>query len=250
MMQYIYVIIPSYGLMAAVGAIAAICLLYYRMMVRNCLGDLTMADFVFMCLIIGAGCLLGSKFIFGLTQIPGLISDFSFSKLVNSFIFGGFVFYGGLIGAYSGVVICSAKKGLDTKALLDTATPSFVLFHIFGRIGCLFAGCCYGFRLSSDLLIGNVRFHYFPLQAVEALFELIMLILLEKTGMKNNKFRWYMLCYPVYRFIAEFFRGDEERGIWFGLSTSQWISLFILSVCIVKCFFCRKNNANKPEISR
>lgn len=197
-------------------------------MIRKNEFKFTMKDFwkfIFVCTV---GCLLGSKFIFGLTQIPGLITDFSFPKLVNSFIFGGFVFYGGLIGAYSGVVICSVKKGLDTKALLDTATPSFVLFHIFGRIGCLFAGCCYGFKLPSDLLIGNVRFHYFPLQAVEALFEFMMLILLDNTGMKSNKFRWYMVCYPLYRFIAEFFRGDEERGIWFGLSTSQWISILIL----------------------
>ena len=43
----------------------------------------------------------------------------------------------------------------------------------------------------------------------------------------------YMLIYPVYRFILEFFRGDEIRGFWFGLSTSQWISIFLFAAGII-----------------
>nr|WP_325305722.1 hypothetical protein [uncultured Oscillibacter sp.] len=31
-----------------------------------------------------------------------------------------------------------------------------------------------------------------------------------------------------FRFVIEFFRGDEIRGIFFGLSTSQWISFMIV----------------------
>ena len=44
----------------------------------------------------------------------------------------------------------------------------------------------------------------------------------------------YMLIYPVVRFILEFFRGDEIRGIWFGLSTSQWISIALFAFAICK----------------
>jgi phosphatidylglycerol:prolipoprotein diacylglycerol transferase len=33
--------------------------------------------------------------------------------------------------------------------------------------------------------------------------------------------------YGVVRFTMEFFRGDDIRGIYFALSTSQWISIIL-----------------------
>ena len=46
----------------------------------------------------------------------------------------------------------------------------------------------------------------------------------------------YMLIYPVGRFIFEFFRGDAIRGIYFGLSTSQWISIVLFIIGIIGVF--------------
>jgi phosphatidylglycerol:prolipoprotein diacylglycerol transferase len=43
----------------------------------------------------------------------------------------------------------------------------------------------------------------------------------------------YLLFYTVVRFVLEFFRMDEIRGILLGLSTSQWISVFLLGVSII-----------------
>lgn len=39
----------------------------------------------------------------------------------------------------------------------------------------------------------------------------------------------YLVLYAICRFVLEFLRGDSVRGIWFGLSISQWISLGILA---------------------
>jgi len=47
---------------------------------------------------------------------------------------------------------------------------------------------------------------------------------------------YYMLMYPAVRFVLEFLRGDAVRGFLFGLSTSQWISIGLLTVAVWKLF--------------
>ena len=50
----------------------------------------------------------------------------------------------------------------------------------------------------------------------------------------NEKFKdkllyVYLGGYAIIRFCMEFLRGDDlERGVWFGISTSQWISIGLL----------------------
>ena len=51
--------------------------------------------------------------------------------------------------------------------------------------------------------------------------------------------RLYLGVYAVCRFILEFYRGDALRGLWLGLSTSQWVSLAILGYLIVS-ILCKK----------
>ena len=55
--------------------------------------------------------------------------------------------------------------------------------------------------------------------------------MLQKGKMKHYLFFLYLAIYAVGRFILEFFRGDTYRGIWFGVSTSQIISILILLFC-------------------
>jgi phosphatidylglycerol:prolipoprotein diacylglycerol transferase len=57
---------------------------------------------------------------------------------------GGLVYYGGLIGASLGCILYSLLKKLPLWKLADTLAPSIALGYVFGRIGCLFNGCCYG----------------------------------------------------------------------------------------------------------
>ena len=44
----------------------------------------------------------------------------------------------------------------------------------------------------------------------------------------------YLILYSAGRFVMEFFRGDEIRGIYGGLSVSQWISLALLVVLVIR----------------
>lgn len=152
-------------------------------------------------------------------------------------IFGGSVFYGGLIGGImAGMITVKAKK-YPAPDITDCAAPAVALFHSFGRVGCFLGGCCYGvesdfgFIYHNSLIESANGVRRFPVQLFEAGFELIVFIvlwrLLKAGKQKGRLFLLYLIIYPVGRFFLEFLRGDEYRGFIFGLSTSQVISILL-----------------------
>ena len=78
----------------------------------------------------------------------------------------------------------------------------------------------------------------FPTQIIEAVCNLVIFFILLATYKKwigtYKTLGLYFILYSIVRFTLEFFRGDLIRGIYFGLSTSQWISivLFVIGVGI------------------
>ncbi len=65
---------------------------------------------------------------------------------------------------------------------------------------------------------------------------------------KRRLLAWYLALYAVIRFGTEWLRGDAVRGIYFGLSTSQWISicLFLCGIPMLAKAF-REKRAAKPS---
>ena len=129
-------------------------------------------------------------------------------------------------------------RRLPFAAYADIAAPAIPLFHAFGRIGCFLGGCCYGIpweggitytRALSPEANGVARF---PVQLLESalLFALFFLLaaLFRRGALRAKLLALYLAVYAVLRFLLEFLRGDAIRGVYFGLSTSQWISLAIL----------------------
>ena len=129
---------------------------------------------------------------------------------------------------------------LDIRKVEQCIIPVLPLGHAVGRLGCLFAGCCYGFEYTGPLAVKNLLISaektYFPIQLIEALLNLgIFIFLLWYTRKKRPTYHIlcvYLYVYSILRFILEFFRGDLIRGVFLMLSTSQWISvvLFLLSI--------------------
>lgn len=167
---------------------------------------------------------------------------------------GGFVFYGGLIGGVLGILVYSKIFKISFKKLIIILIPTVPIFHAIGRIGCLCAGCCYGKEYHG---FGNITFYntpyaptgipLFPTQIVESICNLIIFIIILITYKKYvgtyKTVALYAVLYSVVRFILEFYRGDEIRGIIFSLSTSQWISIALLTVGIG--LFIYENKKNK-----
>ena len=251
--------IATYGLIIFIGIfIGAIISIFYFTKFFN-----IKKEDVFYCIlyaVIGVG--IGAKLLYIITNIPFLIENYQTLDLYNTFLQmlkGGFVFYGGLIGGILGVFIYSKQFKISFKELLLILLPVVPLIHSIGRIGCLCAGCCYGMEYHG---FGVITFHdsllapndvpLFPMQVLEAICNFIIFIVLLVTYKKflgtYKTVGLYLVLYSIVRFTLEFFRGDLIRGIYFSLSTSQWISivLFIIGIAI---FVRESKNFNKSDRS-
>lgn len=227
--------VSSYGLFASIGLFAMMLITY----VRN--KKLDFIEFLSLEISMVIGAILGSKLLFIVTQIPDIIEHFTVRYMLEKIVTSGFVFYGGLFGAIFGCIIFSRIKKMDTKEILNFVAPGYAMFHAFGRIGCFFAGCCYGKKASWGFALwdepGVLRI---PIQLIESifLFGLTVVLLIIERKDKNNIFKIYMLSYAVFRFVIEFWRSDTVRGIWGTFSTSQWVSVFIVTFYIISEIKC------------
>lgn len=151
---------------------------------------------------------------------------------------GGFVFYGGLIFGLIFYLIYSLwlKKFNFQKSYL--LVPGLIFGHAIGRVGCFLTGCCYGSQCDLPWAVKMDGEYRHPVQLYEAiaLFCLGYLTLKWIKRKKTNLYiiTSYLLVYSTVRFIIEFFRGDEIRGVfWLSLSTSQLISLGLFIVALI-----------------
>lgn len=161
----------------------------------------------------------------------------------------GGVFYGGLITAVLVALWYLRRHRMPVWAVTDVFAPGIALGHVVGRLGCFFAGCCFGrpadvpwaITFHSEFAAQNVGtplgIPLHPAQLYEAGAELLILFMLlgiERTGrgFPGRTFWTYMLLYGMSRFIIEFFRGDP-RGMVGMLSTSQFVSVLIVPLSIV-----------------
>lgn len=231
--------ISVYVLLAVVGIFAAGFFACYHAKKRGHDDN----DMIVTLLITAIGVLLGGHILYGVTNAQNmylLFSISSFSEFIDTavLIFGGSVFYGGLIGGTIAGYIYMKKKGLDFVEYSDIIAPAVPLFHFFGRIGCFMGGCCYGIESDWGITFHNSlieqanNVNRFPVQLCEAAFNLVLFLalwqLLRHGKMKGHLFTLYMICYPIARFFFEFLRGDEYRGFLLGLSTSQIISILLV----------------------
>jgi phosphatidylglycerol:prolipoprotein diacylglycerol transferase len=156
---------------------------------------------------------------------------------------GGLFFHGGLIAALIVAIIFLKKKKLNLGQVADILAPGLVLGYVFGRIGCFFAGCCYGketnlpwavtFHHQQSLAPTNISLHPTQLYSAGANFILFLYLWWRKNKphYAGELFWQYLIGYSGTRFILEFFRADE-RGIIFGLPFTQVLSLLIFFLAI------------------
>ena len=82
---------------------------------------------------------------------PAKADCFAWAELWN----GGFVFYGGLIAAVAFSIWFIRRHRLPLMPLLDAGGWAIPFGLFWGRIGCFFAGCCFGAR--TDLPWGSTE---------------------------------------------------------------------------------------------
>ena len=168
------------------------------------------------------------------------------------FLGSGIVFYGGLTGGILGALLGIHIAGCGMETVERSVVPFVPLGHAIGRLGCVLAGCCHGFPYNGPLALHypnsvlglSVEQGYFPVQPLESLVNLCICAFLnwyeKRVSRAADVLFAYLGLYSFARFFLEMLRGDSLRGLWAGLSTSQWISVGLLLICILRLFIVKK----------
>ncbi len=169
--------------------------------------------------------------------------------------YGGYAYYGGFLLAVPSGLWFLRRRGVSMWQVADLSGWAIALGLVFGRTGCLLAGCCFGeisqgptglaFPKYSPAWDKQIHLHQItasatqslpvhPTQLYEALACAVIFLVCLWRYRKGPRFDGqifflFMLLYALFRFSVEFLRADD-RGEWFGLlSTSQLISLPLLA---------------------
>ena len=243
--------VHMYGIMIAVGILFAFLVLFRYSKKLGLPGKLT--DLVYYDGIVSI--LLG----FGFAALFQATYNY-IEHPENGFHLGeGITFLGGMIGGtvvYLIIWMIFRKKVPGNLYDIMPVIPCMITVgHAFGRIGCFFAGCCYG--KPTDNIFG-VQFPgaYFeqlgkvhPTQLYEAAFLFVLFGVLTWLLLKK-KFQYtmtvYLASYGVFRFFIEFLRYDDRGQLGKLLSPSQTMSLVFLGLAVLAFFLQRNYLKNKP----
>ena len=248
----IFGFIDSYVLMIIIGVILALVVFFFYLRkvkaTRNEILDLLFVGIVAVFFGVIFACLFQNlyefiedpkhyKFTFGLTFIGGVVGG------AGTFILMYFLYY-------------LKRHQPIMKHILVAAPASITLAHAIGRIGCFLDGCCYG--KETDSWIG-VKFPHLPnpvipTQLIESGFLFFLFAILFFLAFKFS-FKYtmpiYIISYSIFRFIIEFYRGDE-RGAFIGIfSPSQvWcmvLFVFGIGLIFIYKYFIFKEKENVEE---
>lgn len=241
-------IFTLYGLMIGIGI--AMCFVVLYVYGKKAKIDNKFLDFVFYNGI--ASIVVGFFFAF---LFQAVLDYIKYPE--GGFHFKNLTVMGGLMGGAACFLIIYFifRKRFKEGSLLEflpIAPCCILIAHAFGRIGCFFAGCCYGIETDSWL---GVQFpgrahKVLPTQLYESAFLFLMFALCSVLFFKRDyKYNMplYLVSYGVWRFLIEFLRDDNRGAKILGLQPSQfWSILFVLGG--IACFFWfKKLYAKNPK---
>lgn len=191
------------------------------------------------------GALLGGYALEVLRSLPEAVRAGSLAPCLNV----GRAAYGGLLFAIGLAVGYRLMHKLRIAAFLDRTMVGAGVAFLGVRTGCFLSGCDYGIPTASWLgvrfpagslaavdhaargyvPIGAPSLPVHPTQLYEALLAggaaLIAGQFLSGGRRDGTAFLSWLGLYAAGRFLNEFLRGDESRGLYLGLSSAQYISV-------------------------
>lgn len=271
--------IGTYGALVAFGALVGALLALHRARRAGIPTDFII-DLLFYSTVVG---FIGARLFFIFVNFK----DFLLHPAHYIFSRQGFVFLGGIVFALPVAIYYTRKKKMPAGKVADVLAPSLPLAHIFGRLGCFAAGCCYGkICLSPHTLLCKIALSFpavydrkgeligsfvyidhlqrglvqptdlhslpvIPTQLLEAGANfLIVLSLLGLSKLKlrsGTLFLFYLLFYSVARFAIEFLRGDSERGFLFNIISTSQLISLII-ILAVAIYIIHTNRSKKSRI--
>jgi phosphatidylglycerol:prolipoprotein diacylglycerol transferase len=147
-------------------------------------------------------------------------------------IMNGYSVLGGFASVPLCVVLFARWKKIPVLKLADYMFMGALMGHIFGRLGCFLAGCCYGrptdlpwgvvFRDARSMIPPELLgVHLHPVQLYEAACNLVLALVLWRVLLATEEGKCrpglvaagHFAAYGVIRFILEFLRGDTLPSV-------------------------------------
>ena len=162
----------------------------------------------------------------------------------------------------AGIIYVRWKK-LPLWKTADVLAPSIALGNVFGRIGCLLNGCCYGracnlpwairfpSRRSTSIRLDAAPVH--PTEIYDALLNFALYLglawLFRRKKFDGQVFATYLIGYAMFRSIVEYFRGDYPPDhIHNGLTSGQLVSIPIfIAGLMLAAMLSRRENQNEDR---
>lgn len=244
-----------YGIMVALGFLMGL-LWIKRESRREGLNEETVSDLFFYVLIAG---LIGSRLLYFINSSDHFWGDpLSFFRIWE----GGLVFQGGVIASVLTTIWYCRRHHLSFFQIADVFSPALALGHAFGRIGCFFAGCCYGRQCDPHFALAMIfpdrpdaiappGIPLYPTQLIESLGEFLILAILmtyrRKKSFTGAVFLLYIILYAILRSSVEVLRGDTIRGYVIEpyLSVAQFISGLTLLTALVLWQYLKNSSRQK-----
>lgn len=230
--------IHGYGLMILCGLILFSVLMYHHLRKQIVISYDLIMSLVLQGIIAGV---IGGRILYLMTSWRELNSWTDIFAVWQ----GGLSILGVITAAALYALYALKKNHIPWFPTLDTAAIYIPLAHMFGRLGCLWAGCCFGCEhagLFSVMYTGSTAgaplcVPLIPSQLISALsFGLLFIILLvaskyiKKSGVL---FCLYLLGAGIERFCVDFVRNDRVFGALPWFSVDQWIALCLIMVACI-----------------
>lgn len=219
-------------------------------------------DFVDMGFWVVIAAIVGARVFYILFNLPAYLKN---PVAIVKIWQGGLIFYGGLFAAVLAAIIFMRRRGIPVWLGGDLIAPQIALGYAVTRLGCFLNGCCFGrptelpwgvafppdcgagryiaqltfVAMFSGQPVAEIRLHPVQLYAAAANLVIFAILLLawRRRRFDGQIFWGYLLLYPVYRFVIEFFRGDNEplllnltvaqimSVVLFGCALAAWLNL-------------------------
>lgn len=212
--------INSYGLFIAIGLLVFM-QFAKRALMKKKLMDSEMFNHLFTLCIVAT--VLGGRALFIISQWDQFSSWTEWFELWN----GGFSILGGIIGCLVTVTASLKYYKIPLLPTADIASVYVPLLESIARIGCFFAGCCYGqattlpwgvtYTCSDSTAPLMVSLHPTQLYSSALLFIIFIIMhqwLQKKLTVPGQLVSVYLMLTCLQRFLVDFLRADQVFVSW------------------------------------
>ena len=236
--------VPSYTFMITFASLAATWVAY-KFEERGGLNWIYILDLAIISIIAG---FLGARMAHVVMERP----DYYLENPIRFFYFwqGGLASYGDYVAIIFACFFYLKWRKLPILNYMDIVALGFPVAIFFGRTGCLLGGCCFGkptdffihltfhnpgataYSIHPDISLHATQIYLMAHQVIVWLS--LFYVYCKRWRFQGQLFFLMVLLYSVGRFLIEYFRGDDDRGLFFGgyFSSAQlfMIGFFVLGL--------------------